>query len=151
MSGVQPKQGSLWAHVPREVTEDADVLLDAFLGWVNERGLSLYPAQEEAILELLSDRHVVLVTPTGSGKSLVATAMLFRTLAGGRRAFYTCPIKALVSEKFFELCEVFGAEHVGMMTGDASINATRRSSAARLRSCRTSRCAKATPPTSRTS
>jgi superfamily II RNA helicase len=123
MSAAAPKpQGSLWAHVPREVTEDADVLLDAFLSWVSERGLSLYPAQEEAILEILSNKHVVLATPTGSGKSLVATAMLFRTLAGDRRAFYTCPIKALVSEKFFELCDVFGAERVGMMTGDASIN-----------------------------
>ena len=98
------------------------MLLDAFLAWVSERGLSLYPAQEEAILELLSDKHVVLATPTGSGKSLVAIAMLFRALAGERRAFYTCPIKALVSEKFFELCDVFGAERVGMMTGDASIN-----------------------------
>jgi superfamily II RNA helicase len=115
-------QGSLWAHVPRETTEDADVLLDAFLTWVNERGLSLYPAQEEAILEILSDRHVVLATPTGSGKSLVAIAMLFRALAANRRGFYTCPIKALVSEKFFELCDVFGPERVGMMTGDASIN-----------------------------
>ncbi|HMI94820.1 MAG TPA: DUF3516 domain-containing protein, partial [Polyangiales bacterium] len=81
-----------------------------------------YPAQEEAILELLSDKHVVLSTPTGSGKSLVAVAQLFRTLATGGRAFYTCPIKALVSEKFFELCGIFGAERVGMMTGDASVN-----------------------------
>ncbi|MFI5306336.1 MAG: DEAD/DEAH box helicase [Polyangiales bacterium] len=116
-------QGSLFAHLPAEPTDGSDALLDAFLDFVSERGLELYPAQEEAILELLSDRHVVLDTPTGSGKSLVAVALLFRALASGRgRAFYTCPIKALVSEKFFELCELFGAERVGMLTGDASIN-----------------------------
>src|SRR5262245_38461248 len=114
--------GSLAARLPDAQTDDADVVLDAFLDWCSARGLSLYPAQEEAILELLSDRHVILNTPTGSGKSLVATAMLFRALAGNGRAFYTFPIKALVSEKFFELCDAFGAERVGMLTGDASIN-----------------------------
>ncbi len=119
--GGQPGAGSLWTRLPPG-GGDADALLDAFLGWVGARGLELYPAQEEAILELLSERHVVLATPTGSGKSLVATALLFRALASGGRAFYTCPIKALVSEKFFELCQAFGPERVGMLTGDASIN-----------------------------
>ena len=114
--------GTLAACLPADGAHDADSLLDAFLGWVVERGLLLYPAQEEAILELLSDKHVVLSTPTGSGKSLVAVAMLFRTLATKGRGFYTCPIKALVSEKFFELCAIFGPERVGMMTGDASVN-----------------------------
>jgi superfamily II RNA helicase len=117
-----PAAGSLSARLPANGAHDADTLLDAFLGWIVERGLTLYPAQEEAILELLSEKHVVLSTPTGSGKSLVAVAMLFRTLATRGRAFYTCPIKALVSEKFFELCAIFGAERVGMMTGDASVN-----------------------------
>jgi len=87
-----------------------------------ERGLELYPAQEEAILEVVSGKHVILNTPTGSGKSLVAEALHFTCMAQGRRSFYTCPIKALVSEKFFKLCEQFGPENVGMMTGDASIN-----------------------------
>lgn len=87
-----------------------------------DRGIDLYPAQEEAILEILDDRHVLLNTPTGSGKSLVAVAMHFRSLCCGRRSFYTSPIKALVSEKFFDLCRTFGAENVGMLTGDASIN-----------------------------
>jgi superfamily II RNA helicase len=114
--------GALAARLPPEGKRDADGLLDAFLGFVIDRGITLYPAQEEAILELLSGNHVVLSTPTGSGKSLVAVAMLFRTLATRGRAFYTCPIKALVSEKFFELCELFGPEQVGMMTGDASVN-----------------------------
>ncbi|MCB9700320.1 MAG: DUF3516 domain-containing protein [Myxococcales bacterium] len=86
------------------------------------QGLELYPAQEEAVLEIMAGRHVILNTPTGSGKSLVAVAMHMRSLALGRRSVYTCPIKALVSEKFFALCADFGAENVGMLTGDASVN-----------------------------
>src|SRR5690606_17964951 len=81
-----------------------------------------YPAQEEGILELLGGRSVILNTPTGSGKSLVATAFAFKALAEGKRLFYTAPIKALVSEKFFSACRDFGAANVGMMTGDASVN-----------------------------
>ena len=105
-----------------KATLDADQVLERFVAWSAERGLELYPAQEEAILELLAGNHVVLNTPTGSGKSLVATAHLFATLAKGGRGFYTCPIKALVNEKFFQLCEVFGPDRVGLMTGDASVN-----------------------------
>ena len=82
----------------------------------------LYPAQEEALIELVSGANVVLATPTGSGKSLVATGALYAALAAGRRSYYTAPIKALVSEKFFALCDVFGAANVGMLTGDASVN-----------------------------
>lgn len=103
-------------------TISADGILDRFLGWVGEQGLSPYPEQEEAILEMLADRHVVLSTPTGSGKSLVALALHFRALCEGRRSFYTAPVKALVSEKFFALCDELGAQRVGMLTGDASIN-----------------------------
>src|SRR6476661_2627797 len=101
MPAADSPPGSLARRLPDPRTDDADIVLDAFLDWAKERGLELYSAQEEAILELLADRHVILNTPTGSGKSLVATAMLFRALAGGGRAFYTFPIKALVSEKFF--------------------------------------------------
>jgi superfamily II RNA helicase len=97
-------------------------MLDAFLDWTSAAGISLYPAQEEAILEIMEGRHVVLNTPTGSGKSLVATAMHFRSMCLGLRSVYTSPIKALVSEKFFECCELFGAANVGMSTGDTSIN-----------------------------
>ncbi len=100
-----------------------DDVYDAVDAWVAERGISLYPAQDEAILELLAGSHVVLATPTGSGKSLVATAAIAGALARDECAVYTAPIKALVSEKFFELCTVFGAENVGMMTGDAAVNA----------------------------
>jgi superfamily II DNA/RNA helicase len=112
----------LLARLPSAAEANPDTILDAFLGFVEAQGLTLYPAQEEAILELLAGKHVVLNTPTGSGKSLVATALLFRALALGERAAYTFPIKALASEKFFELCGLFGANNVGMLTGDASIN-----------------------------
>ena len=108
-------------HIPAEPDEDS--LLEAFTDWVEARGVELYEAQEEAILELLSGNHVVLNTPTGSGKSLVAVAAHFAAFAAGERSVYTSPIKALVSEKFFDLCAVFGAEHVGMLTGDGAVNA----------------------------
>jgi superfamily II RNA helicase len=101
---------------------DPGVILDRFLDWVAASGLSPYPAQEEALLELSLGKHVVLDTPTGSGKSLVATGLHFKAMCEGKRSFYTAPIKALVSEKFFSLCDLFGAENVGMLTGDASIN-----------------------------
>jgi len=100
----------------------SDELLTRFLDWCAQAGFELYPAQEEALLELWSGRHVVLSTPTGSGKSLVALGLHFKAMAEGRTSFYTSPIKALASEKFFSLCDELGAERVGMMTGDASIN-----------------------------
>ncbi|WFR71460.1 DUF3516 domain-containing protein [Prescottella defluvii] len=103
---------------------DADTLFDAFTSWTSDRGLQLYPAQEEALMELVSGANVILATPTGSGKSMVALGAHFCALAEGRRTFYTAPIKALVSEKFFALCDVFGADNVGMMTGDASVNSS---------------------------
>ncbi len=99
-----------------------DELLDRFLGYVNTAGIELYPAQEEAILAVFADQNVILNTPTGSGKSLVALAMHFKSAALGRRSVYTCPIKALVNEKFLALCRDFGPEMVGMMTGDATVN-----------------------------
>ena len=91
----------------------SDDLLDRFLDYVDRLGLTLYPAQEEAILALLEDRHVILNTPTGSGKSLAAFALHFASLARGRRSVYTCPIKALVNEKWMALCREFGPDHVG--------------------------------------
>ncbi|HZZ95878.1 MAG TPA: DEAD/DEAH box helicase, partial [Jatrophihabitantaceae bacterium] len=97
---------------------DADDLYVAFAGWVAEQGITLYPAQDEAILELVTGNNVVLATPTGSGKSLVAVAAHYFAMAAGVRSVYTAPIKALVSEKFFALCAVFGSDNVGMMTGD---------------------------------
>ncbi|MFC7387965.1 DEAD/DEAH box helicase [Sphaerisporangium rhizosphaerae] len=113
---------SLLEHLPQDTGPDA--LFEAFVEWNTQRGLTLYPAQEEALIEILYGNNVILATPTGSGKSLVAAGAHFAALAAGERTFYTAPIKALVSEKFFDLCAVFGTENVGMMTGDAAVNAS---------------------------
>ncbi|HSI94426.1 MAG TPA: DUF3516 domain-containing protein [Jiangellaceae bacterium] len=113
---------SLIDQLPAGDHSDADELYTAFTDWVADQGLELYPAQDEAVIELVSGSHVILNTPTGSGKSLVAVAAHFAALAGGRRTFYTAPLKALVSEKFFNLTDIFGAANVGMMTGDSSVN-----------------------------
>lgn len=113
---------SLLDYRPAGGQQDADAILNGFLSAMADKGLELYSAQEEAILEMCAGKHVVLSTPTGSGKSLVALAMHFKAMCEGKRSFYTCPIKALVSEKFFALCQDFGPENVGMLTGDASIN-----------------------------
>jgi superfamily II RNA helicase len=101
---------------------DNDTLLGMFLDFLEARRLQLYPAQEAAILELFDGKNVILNTPTGSGKSLVATALHFQSLAQGRRSVYTCPIKALVNEKWLALCREFGPENVGLSTGDATVN-----------------------------
>jgi superfamily II RNA helicase len=93
------------------------------MSWTETSGFSLYPAQEEALLEVVSGANVIVNTPTGSGKSLIALGAHFSALAQGGRSFYTAPIKALVSEKFFSLCRQLGSDHVGMLTGDASVNA----------------------------
>jgi superfamily II RNA helicase len=111
----------LFACLPPSGASPDDVL-EGFLRYTGELGLELYPHQEEAILALMSGSHVIVHTPTGSGKSLIATAVHFKALAEGRRSFYTCPIKALVSEKFFALCRELGPDKVGMLTGDASVN-----------------------------
>ncbi len=100
----------------------SEELLGRFLDYVTDKGLQLYPAQEEAILELFEDKHVILNTPTGSGKTLVASALHFAALARGRRSVYTSPIKALVNEKWMALCRELGPDKVGLSTGDASVN-----------------------------
>lgn len=107
---------------PENPDPPGDALLEPFLEYVKGIGLELYPAQEEAILEIFAGKNLILSTPTGSGKSLVATALHFRAMALDQRSFYTCPIKALVNEKFFALSKAFGSENVGLMTGDASVN-----------------------------
>src|SRR6185503_4146022 len=112
----------LYDLIPRDERPGNDLLLGRFLDYVQARQLQLYPAQEAAILELFEEKNVILNTPTGSGKSLVASAMHFQSLAQGRRSVYTCPIKALVNEKWMALCREFGPENVGLSTGDASVN-----------------------------
>ena len=109
--------------IPADGARDPDALYAAFVNWAARDGITLYPHQDEAVIDILTGAHTVITTPTGSGKTLIATAAHFATLAAGGRSYYTAPIKALVNEKFFALCEIFGAELVGMVTGDASVNA----------------------------
>jgi len=113
---------TLYDLLPRDGDFSSDNLLGRFLDYAEAKGLALYPAQEQAILELFEEKNVILNTPTGSGKSLVASALHFKALAQGRRSIYTCPIKALVNEKWLALCREFGPENVGLSTGDASVN-----------------------------
>ncbi|RSX56194.1 DEAD/DEAH box helicase [Bifidobacterium dolichotidis] len=118
--------GSLAALVPpeRDLPLNSDEIYERFFDWVERtKHIEPWPHQEEAILDLLAGNHVILNTPTGSGKSLVALGMCYEALCTGRTAYYTAPIKALVSEKFFDLVDVFGRENVGLITGDSHINA----------------------------
>ena len=112
----------LLSRIPGGRLYDPEVILERFLRHTQDLSLELYPAQEEALLELATGQHVILSTPTGSGKSLVALGLHFKARCEGKRSFYTAPTKALVSEKFFDWCDEFGPEDVGMLTGDASIN-----------------------------
>lgn len=124
-SGLAAKQimsFPLFKKLPKFEELSNDLVLDRFLEYVTEKGLELYPAQEEAVLALIEGSNVILNTPTGSGKSLVATALHFHSLSIGRRSIYTCPIKALVNEKFIALAKEFGPEQVGMVTGDGAVN-----------------------------
>lgn len=102
---------------------DPDTVYTAFVEWAEAGGIQLYPAQDEAVIEIVSGQNLILSTPTGTGKSLVAVGAHFAALVEGRRSYYTAPIKALVSEKFFALVDTFGPENVGMITGDSSVNA----------------------------
>src|SRR5882672_19375 len=113
---------TLYDLISRDGNASNDVLLGKFIEYTESKGLQLYPAQEAAILELFEENNVILNTPTGSGKSLVAAALHFKALAQGKRSIYTCPIKALVNEKWLALCREFGPDNVGLSTGDASVN-----------------------------
>jgi superfamily II RNA helicase len=111
---------TLLSRLPQ--AKDPDTIYETFATWAKEQGFTLYPHQEEALIELVSGANLILSTPTGSGKSLVAAGAHFMALVDDRTTFYTAPIKALVSEKFFALCDMFGPANVGMLTGDASVN-----------------------------
>jgi superfamily II RNA helicase len=110
-------------RTPETGEPDPDAVFTAFAAWAKDQDLDLYPHQEESLIEIVTGANVILSTPTGSGKSLVAAGAHFAALASGVKSYYTAPIKALVSEKFFALCDMFGPANVGMMTGDASVNA----------------------------
>ena len=112
----------LYDCLPNPDNASPDTILEGFLRYAQATGLTLYPHQEEAILALLAGKNVILHTPTGSGKSLVATAMIFLAMAWGGGPSTRAPSKALVSEKFFAFCGEFGPDKVGMMTGDATVN-----------------------------
>ena len=114
---------NLTEQLPSAEHLDPDALYERFVAAVSADGLSLYPHQDEAIIDILTGANAIVTTPTGSGKSLIAVAAHFACLAAGGRSYYTAPIKALVSEKFFDLCAIFGAQNVGMVTGDAAVNA----------------------------
>ncbi|WP_290473228.1 RNA helicase [Leifsonia sp. 71-9] len=103
-------------------TASEDAVYETFVAWAEAGGISLYPAQDESVIEIVAGANLILSTPTGTGKSLVAVAAHFAALSRGERSYYTAPIKALVSEKFFALVDTFGAENVGMMTGDSAVN-----------------------------
>jgi superfamily II RNA helicase len=113
---------TLYDLIPRGQELGNDVLLGRFLEYTQSKRLELYPTQENAVLELFEEKNVILNTPTGSGKSLVAAAVQFKALAQGKRSVYTCPIKALVNEKWMALCREFGPDNVGLSTGDATVN-----------------------------
>ena len=113
---------TLYDLIPRDDRPGNDLLLGQFLEYTESKRFQLYPAQEAAILELFEEKNVILNTPTGSGKSLVAAALHFKALVQGKRSIYTCPIKALVNEKWLALCHEFGPDNVGLSTGDASVN-----------------------------
>ena len=111
-----------WPDYEPEAPLDPDTALERYLDWCAGRGMELWPHQEEALLDLAAGDHVILGTPTGSGKSMVALGLAYLTICQHKRAYYTAPIKALVSEKFFDLVEVLGRDNVGMITGDTHIN-----------------------------
>ena len=106
---------------PPQPLPDDDALL-AWLDWLGQRAMQPYSHQDEAFLEIFAGNHLILSTPTGSGKSLVAQALHWRALCRGEQSIYTAPIKALANEKFFELCAIFGADQVGLLTGDATVH-----------------------------
>ena len=118
--GSLGRRAPIWHEGDPEMP--GDEIFELFMQWCLDRGIELWPHQEEAIMDLVLGDHVILGTPTGSGKSMVALGMHFLALCQGWKSYYTAPIKALVSEKFFYLCDVFGKENVGMITGDTSIN-----------------------------
>jgi superfamily II RNA helicase len=105
-----------------DYAHDPDALFEAFESWTKAQGIAMYAHQSDALLGLLTGANEIITTPTGSGKSLIATAAHFVAMSRRGRSYYTAPIKALVSEKFFALIDIFGADQVGMVTGDASVN-----------------------------
>jgi ATP-dependent RNA helicase HelY len=99
-----------------------DSLLDG-IGTPEPTPLVPDPFQLEA-LSAINKEDVLVTAPTGSGKTWIAREEIRRLLADGKRAWYTTPLKALTNSKYLEFSLEFGAENVGILTGDRKENAT---------------------------
>jgi hypothetical protein len=104
------------------VASDADLELAFYDKFLLSRGLEPYPVQEQAVTAIFAGKSVLVTVPTGTGKTLMAKAALFRAVGRGERAIYTTPLRALTEEKYRELCADFGDENVGFATGDYKVN-----------------------------
>ncbi|MCM1339748.1 MAG: DEAD/DEAH box helicase [Muribaculaceae bacterium] len=78
--------------------------------------------QKEACEIINNGESVVVCAPTGAGKTVIAQHAIHNALQNGSRIFYTTPLKALSNQKFYDFCEKYGQEKVGLLTGDTSIN-----------------------------
>lgn len=87
------------------------------------RNYRLDDFQQEAIRELMAGNSVLVSAPTGVGKTLIADYLIDQAIAKGDRVIYTAPIKALSNQKYKEFKQLYGAERVGIVTGDVVINA----------------------------
>lgn len=87
-----------------------------------KKGFVLDPWQEQAIQSIEQGEHVFVQAPTGAGKTAVVDQFLTRNLSSGIKLFYAVPIKALANDKFFDFCDLYGQENVGINTGDITLN-----------------------------
>ena len=91
-------------------------------GFIRSLDFELDDFQREACLSLQAGRGVLVAAPTGAGKTIVGEFAIYLALQRGLKAFYTTPIKALSNQKYSELADKYGADQVGLLTGDTSIN-----------------------------
>jgi len=96
--------------------------LDFYEEFFFSRDLEPYPVQEEAFNHIFAGHSMFVSVPTGTGKTMMAKAGIYRALQSGQRAVYTTPLRALTEEKYRELCDDFGNDNVGFTTGDFKIN-----------------------------
>lgn len=90
--------------------------------WVEGLSFTPDPFQIDALDAVEAGNSVLVAAPTGAGKTIVGQFGAYVAVQRGMRAFYTTPIKALSNQKYLELCELYGADNVGLATGDTSIN-----------------------------